>query len=400
MAIWTGLAVVENCRINGRRLASVSYLSSFATNATMVLQPNFAKRIASNVENTPPSVRPKSLASRVFNHRRRARPSGSSSKFAAGQAARRSCKHRNHAKQLRFKVASIPPPDVKIAEASSSKVVTFSRELQKPEFREVSREALLAADPSFEEADPSFIREALESIGRHCLQSLASVCVEKVPENIPPEIDIKLSPIEGFSHTNPTHMLAIFGQEPAVSSSASSPEKKRKVTLYPVHSIYLAAHCASLPPFAPSASTSADVAAGESFKIPVRSICLPCPDAFQRLSNFLYTKDASVLLSSLLPMTPPANIISSPSSDSEPLPRAEHRTLVSAFAYQIASTYTTQILVQHAVAVRGFWQNTCALGIHDEMLWEALEVAWLVILAAIAVGTGSGIDTVLGEESV
>ncbi|KAG6909740.1 hypothetical protein DXG01_015728 [Tephrocybe rancida] len=378
----------------------------------MVLQSNFAKRTVSNAENTPPSVLPKSLASRLLSNtqRRRARANGhgNSSKYAAEQAARRSRKQKQPTRQLTFKMLSIPTPEIEMADAtpgassSSSNTVpiTLPKQLGRPEYLEVTREALVASASGFADADASYIREGLECFGPSALKSLACVRPESVPERLPSEIDVKLQPIDGFSPMNPTHMLAIFSPPPSPSTS-SSPAKKRKVTLYPVHSAYLAAHCARLPPFSPAAENNAGP--GTSFKVPVRSLCLPSPATYSRLSSFLYTKNASALLSSMLPAPPASPLISSPPSadgtPAEPLSHAEHRKNIMSYAYQIASTYTTQVLLQHAVLVHGLWQNTCALGVFDDALWEVIEVAWMTLLAAIAVGTGDNINTVLGEES-
>ncbi|KAG6857505.1 hypothetical protein H0H87_002130 [Tephrocybe sp. NHM501043] len=373
----------------------------------MVLQSNFAKRVASNAENTPPSVLPKNLASRLLStaHRRRARVNGhsTSSKYAAEQAARRSRKSKHPAHQLQFRVLAIPTPDPEMADslpvASSSSSsntvpVTLPKQLGRPDFLEVSREALMAVAPEFNDADAQYIRDALECFGVSSLKSLACVRPESVPAKLPSEIEVRLQPIDGFSPVNPTHMLAVFG--PAqLPTTSPSPAQKRKVTLYPVHSAYLAAHCARLPPFASTdCAAENNTASGTPFKIPVRTLCLPSPATYPRLSSFLYTKNAEALIAGLMP-TPPTSPLVSCSTTSD---NSELRKNTTAFAYQLASTYTTQVLLQHAILVHGLWQNTCALGIFDEGLWEVIDTAWMVLLAAIAVGNCLGIDTVINDE--
>ncbi|KAG6854148.1 hypothetical protein C0991_010059 [Blastosporella zonata] len=361
----------------------------------MVLQSNFFKHTITNAESTPPSVLPKSFASRLLTTRRaRANSPANSSKYAATQAARRSCKQKQPIRGLKFKVLSIPTPDVEMADitpSSSSRTVpvVLPKELGRPDFREVSRQALMAAASDFKDASPQFIRDGLQAFGLGSFQSLTCVRPEHVPEQLQSEIEVRLQAINGFSPVNPTHMLAVFG--PPLSSASSRPAMKRKVTLYPAHSTYLAAYCARLPPFAPSPASERGVAPGTPFKIPVRALCIPSPATYARLSAFLYTKDAETLLAGLLPTPPTSPLISTSSY-------AQHRKNVSSYVYRIASTYTTQVLLQHAVLVHGLWQNTCALGIFDDGLWEVIDVAWMVLLAAIAIGTGSSIDTVLGEE--
>jgi len=39
--------------------------------------------------------------------------------------------------------------------------------------------------------------------------------------------------------------------------------------------------------------------------------------------------------------------------------------------------------------VHGLWRNVCALGVFDDNLWNAMDLAWEVLLTAIAIGTGN-----------
>ncbi|KAG6884344.1 hypothetical protein C0993_011978 [Termitomyces sp. T159_Od127] len=245
----------------------------------LVLQPNSAKRNVSNVENTPPSILPKSLTSRFFSHRRRARGNGqlSSNKYVAEQAVRRTRKQ--PPKQLKFSITvASPNPDVVMSDAppltssSSSKTtsVTLPKQLGRPMYQEVTREALIACSSSFTEVPAAYLRDSFELIGPHALKSLASVRPQPFsPHKLPSEIEVKL---ECDDPLNPTHMLAI------------------------------------------------------------------------------------------------------------------------------ASGVAIPIILQHSTVVHGLWQNTCALGIFDDGLWEVIDVAWQILLAAVAVGTGTSIDLVLGEE--
>lgn len=192
-------------------------------------------------------------------------------------------------------------------------------------------------------------------------------------------------------------MLAIYGPPPP--STSSTPVSKRQITLYPVHAHFLAMHCSRLPPFSPFEDTLAKPKT--LFKIPVRILCLPSPSTYARLSTYIYTRNPDVLLSSLMPLPPPVGILTPASIDGTPavpLSSDAHRKLVITYIYQIASKFTTQTILQYSTVVRGLWQNTCVLGIFDDGLWEVMDVAWQILLAAIAVGTGASIDLVLGEE--
>lgn len=149
----------------------------------MVLQANFAKSI--DAENTPPVTYSKGLASRLHtsihdtSRRRRARNSGVShtSKYAIEQAKRRnSNKSKTAAACVRFTVTTVPSPvDVEMDDATrpstsylpaaKSIPISFPRILGRPEFREVSPEALQAIDPSLVDTDINHIRETLEELG-------------------------------------------------------------------------------------------------------------------------------------------------------------------------------------------------------------------------------------------
>jgi len=175
----------------------------------------------------------------------------------------------------------------------------------------------------------------------------------------------------------PSHMLAIYGPP-----TPSVP--RRKVTLYPVHSVVIAAHCSKLPPFAQAAASASLPAANPQIHtIPVRPICLPSPPTYPRLASFLYTKQAEALFMSLMPpgTAQPTSLLGSLSSPSD--------DDVLKYSKILAGTYTPQALLQHALVVYGLWQNVSVLGIFDDELWAVLDAAWKVFLTAIAVSTGN-----------
>ncbi|KAG5651054.1 hypothetical protein H0H81_010050 [Sphagnurus paluster] len=379
------------------------------------LQSNGARRYVSNSENTPPaSVLPsKSLASRLRTTRRRSRNNGGSpAKYNAEQAARRSRTKAGPAQaSLRFKIKALPNPDVEMADASPSSTsaanttvpVMLPKELGRPEYREVSREALVAADPELVDVNPVFLREGLEAFGPQLLKTLSSVRASTTVDALPKELSIV---VHDLTTALPSHMIAVYGPAPKPTTT-TTPAPKRKVTLYPVHSLYLAAHCTRLPPFPASTEPSPTIVPGASsatYTVPVRPLCLPSPATYPRLSTFLYAKRADVLLSSLLPITPPASLVPVPHDDDTPEPTAEQRKderrVTLEYAHRLAQTYTPQALLQHALLVHGLWQNVCALGIFEDVLWEVIDVAWRVLLCAIALGTGESVEGVLGPEVV
>ena len=145
----------------------------------MVLQANFAKR--TDVENAPPSTPSKSLAGRLHSsiyetsRRRRARTSGVSlaSKYAIEQARRRAANKSKAPSVVPFTFIARPSSlDVQMDDASGpstsgrrSVSFNFPRELGRPEFKEVSSEALQAVDPFLVETDIINIRETLQELG-------------------------------------------------------------------------------------------------------------------------------------------------------------------------------------------------------------------------------------------
>ncbi|KAI9461119.1 hypothetical protein HD554DRAFT_1531257 [Boletus coccyginus] len=82
-------------------------------------------------------------------------------------------------------------------------------------------------------------------------------------------------------HGLSTHMLAVCCcHVPAAT--------KRRVTLFPIRCIILAAHC-NLPIPLPSNLIRPDTI-GSTVSVPVVPLCIPTPDVLPQLSTFLYTK--------------------------------------------------------------------------------------------------------------
>ena len=169
----------------------------------------------------------------------------------------------------------------------------------------------------------------------------------------------------------PTHMLAVFGKQLADKS-----HQPRRVTLYPVHSLVFASHCAYLPEFPSTLPVSLHEEAIRKFDVPVWPLCLPSPATYPHLSTYLYSKRTDIFMKSVLPRPPPSKFQQDPSQ-------------VPGFARDLAETFTVQTLVKHALMVFGVWQNVCALGVFDDNLWETLDTLWEILLTSIAIGTGS-----------
>ncbi|KAJ7165063.1 hypothetical protein C8R46DRAFT_1220205 [Mycena filopes] len=329
-------------------------------------------------ENAPPSgTSIKSIGTRlrssIADPARRRRARTANAKHASKGKARTPA-------TLQFDVTSVaaPPPvadvemqDVELQQPSrTTKTYRLPRELLRPAFQEISIETLLAVEPELGEDMPEieYMRDAMEDLGPGLLRAAVSVDATPPKDALPREIAITVR--DHSDYPPPTHMLAIYPKETPGNA-------RRQVTLVPAHSIVLALHCARLPklsasPPAPSYTTEDR----SQLVVPVQPLCLPSPATYLRLSSFLYTKRADHLLKSLLPCPPP------PTLDDD-------RTQLPAFAARLADTYTLQALLTHVNSVHGLWQNACVLGVHVDELWDQIDLAWEILLTAMAISAGT-----------
>lgn len=203
------------------------------------------------------------------------------------------------------------------------------------------------------------------------LRVLAGVKVESTSNHLPKELSVV---INDLSSDVPTHMLAVYSRQVPATT-------KRRVTLFPVHNIILATHCANLPVLQKSNPTPPECV-GQSISIPVVPLCIPVPEMFPPLSTFLYTKRIDYLLSTLLPSpVSSALLLEDPSS-------LNAQRSLQQFANKLAAITPAHILLARAMLVNGLWRNACALGITDERLWCAIDIAWDVLINALAISTG------------
>lgn len=203
------------------------------------------------------------------------------------------------------------------------------------------------------------------------LQVLSGVKAEPVSNVLPKELSVV---INDLSSDMPTHMLAVYSRQVPATT-------KRRVTLFPAHNIILASHCANLP-ILQSSAPAVPTSGGESILIPVVPLCIPAPEVFPQLSTFLYTKRVDHLLATLLPLPAPAALYT------EDPTNENVRTQLQQFATKLVAIAPAHVLLSRAMAVNGLWRNACALGIADEKLWCAMDVAWEVLIHALAISTG------------
>jgi hypothetical protein len=223
-----------------------------------------------------------------------------------------------------------------------------------------------------------------------------------VHEALPSELSVTL---HDFGAENaslgampPSHVLALYSRNPSPTTC------RKRVMLYPIHSVMLAAHCANLQAFPPSPASSAEPPkAGKAFSLPVVPLCIPSPEMWTPLASYLYTKRVDLLLPHLLRATPPLQAMTLLTSlrglddedEKSPLVR---QAIMQRYAAQLRTQLSPKALLVQVMAVNGLWRNACALGIYDENLWAAMDLAWEVLLGALGMLTGQNIWASVDEE--
>ena len=165
--------------------------------------------------------------------------------------------------------------------------------------------------------------------------------------------------VNNISAHAPTHILAIQAKH------------IKRMFLYPVHAIIFATQCASLPPF-PHSHPTTPAEAGGKLTLPVLPLLIPSPSTFPIINEYLYTKCVDRIYAVLLPISVPG------------ARRSTHH-----FSETCAATFTVQALLSYADRVHGLWANVEALGVFDERLSQAMEMAWEVLLGALMISTGA-----------
>ncbi|KAF7366835.1 Clampless protein 1 [Mycena sanguinolenta] len=263
---------------------------------------------------------------------------------------------------------------------SSNPALQLPRNLSRPAFTDISRDALAAAAPDLVPVPSEFIRHGLLAKS----SSMQAEC--------PSHLNVPLTAgSAGVLPSYPTHVLAIS----ASPSKSSHGHGGGDASLFPVHAVVLAAHCAKLPPLPP-----APVSSHSTLTLPVLPINLPSPPAFAILHAWMYTGRLDAALGSLLPLPAPfLATLSSASSSSRSSSRSHGgpsahdvvlQTLRNPSAMHplqhhlfSASGGNVATLLNHAAHVKELWQDMVALGVYDPALWDALDLAWEVVLGGM-----------------
>ncbi|KZT25996.1 hypothetical protein NEOLEDRAFT_1155904 [Neolentinus lepideus HHB14362 ss-1] len=245
--------------------------------------------------------------------------------------------------------------------SSPSSLVHLPRNLQKPSYKEISRDVLAGIEPGLRDVPVEYVKRGIAQQSQEMLAAISAVSAS-VPKSIP-RANIPASIPATASPACPTHVLAV--------ASASSPGS---VTLIPTHHLVLAAHCANVPALPAAAPGRA--------AIPVVPLTVPSASTFPLLHAYLYTKRLDTLLTSLLPV--PAQL----------LPAAHQvadTQLMRAASHHLAATamFSADHMTRYVALVHALWKNVVALGVFDKELWQALDLAWEVVVGAVHIANGA-----------
>ena len=238
-----------------------------------------------------------------------------------------------------------------------------------------------------------------------------SVCIPETPQPLPSLLRVNLATASAVA--SPDYVLAI--------TSDDNP----RTLLLPVHGLVMATNTKSLSALSRSYTLpdtdNVNKAKQESqdmkdsgchsipttdepdmhsprTKLPVISLHLPSASAFSLLVPYFYTLSSASLLSSLLPTCPPIN--SHPVHDSAT--PSSFSSSSSSIDILLADTpnilanrlsvLKQDLLLEHVNVVHKVWQTAVALGAGRDDLWRTMEVAWSVLVGALAVKEGRNIS--------
>ncbi|KAF8516051.1 hypothetical protein JB92DRAFT_2716292 [Gautieria morchelliformis] len=251
-----------------------------------------------------------------------------------------------------------PPP------SSSQPRLRLPRQLLRPRSRPIDIRAIVAIDPVYADIPLSYIQHVLEKIGPPLLCAMSSSTATPPTGQVPRELRLVCNDV---SVEPPSHIIAAYGTT------------DNRIVLFPVHAIILVTNCAHLPTL-PISRPDTPAAPGGVVTLPVIPLRLPSPASFPILLSYLYTKRPEPLL---------AELLTAPSTSS-----------IAQLARAQAAAFPVQALVANILKAQGLWNNASALGISDDKLFQALELAWEVLLQALGISTGQSVEagiTVDGE---
>ncbi|KAI0342467.1 hypothetical protein BDW22DRAFT_201116 [Trametopsis cervina] len=255
------------------------------------------------------------------------------------------------------------------SEAPSRRVsIQFPRRLVRPQTKTVRHESVAACSPEeLKDVPLHYVRQALDVLGPQMMQVCSGIRAPAFSSTngLPKELVVLANDL---SAQMPTHLLAVYGK----SEKTAAPSAGRtSMSLFPAHNIVLSAFCANMPSL-PYQPPTPPAQAGGSIQLPVVPLGLPHPQSYAHIQRYLYTKDRVSFIMSLLPSVSAQGILSDPASASV------------RYAKDVAGTFTTQKILSLLRDVHGVYRNMVALEIQEDLMWQLVNVAWEVLLTALA----------------
>ncbi|KAF6758682.1 hypothetical protein DFP72DRAFT_887923 [Ephemerocybe angulata] len=265
-------------------------------------------------------------------------------------------RQQRNAKALLYGRAAAQRPSVAaVTPAAAPTPISALKDLPRPAQREVCAAKIVLADASLAGVPPQYVRDHLEDSGPALLQGMAGIQVLRCSQT-------RLES-EGTHVQAPTHVLALCS---APSPSPSSPCMAAIQSVIPVHALVLAAHCANMPSLPSTSSSISATSAVGLTTLPVVPLVLPSPSTFPILAGFLYHKNTHTLISQLLaPLPVPPTLEVSQVLEIPALGR-------------VLAGQGKEVVVKMCERVWGLWMNARAVGVVEEEVWDAVEVAWEV----------------------
>ncbi|KAI0089439.1 hypothetical protein BDY19DRAFT_1047873 [Irpex rosettiformis] len=261
----------------------------------------------------------------------------------------------------------VSPPPVK--ETQNRRVtLQFPKRLVRPQTKGVRHQTVAACDPEgLKEVPVHYVREALDTLAPRMLKVCSGIRAPRFmsPNALPKELVVFA---QDLSAQMPTHLLAVYNK-PENGTQAN-------VILVPAHNVVLTAYCANMPRL-PVSSPAPPSEKGGPIQLPVVPMNLPHPQSYGHIQQYLYTKDRVTFLMSMLPSIPP---------------QAVFRGLSSAavqYAKDLAMTVSTQKILAFLRNAHGIYRNMYALDVQEDVMWGLLNVAWEVLLTALALSAGT-----------
>ncbi|KAF6758138.1 hypothetical protein DFP72DRAFT_808139 [Ephemerocybe angulata] len=278
--------------------------------------------------------------------------------------------HQRNAKALLYGRAAATRAQATIAIPSTAAAapapISALKDLPRPAQREVCSAKILQADASLAGVPPQYVRDHLEDSGPALLQGMSGIQVLRSQARLESEGTHVQVVLPQTCVEAPTHVLALCSAPSSSSSSPAAPCMAAIQSVIPVHALVLAAHCANMPALPPSSPSTSTQEGLTLTTLPVVPLVLPSPSTFPILAGFLYHKNTHTLISQLLaPLPIPSTLETSQVHELPALGR-------------VLAGHGREVVVRMCERVWGVWMNARAVGVVEEEVWDACEVAWEV----------------------